>query len=223
MTINRQQSGNSRISGKVGDNSHQVNVWKGPQPGDSYTEGEQNGAPTTLRFNSAFSDNGQGIFGRLAGTPLKGNWSQEQTEGDVEVSLDKAKLTIDVDPASGKTEVVGTRIRGTSQVLNDEGDENLTLLADGQQIKMSIDRQPNGKIEVRGKDGDGSFRFKMEPKGVTGSMRISGTMPEALEFLPVVWELYGNDSVQPPAKPLSFGSAACFSAFLETQVVAPSA
>ena len=218
MTIDRLSSGNARIHGKVGDNLHEVNVWKGPQVGDSYIEGNQNGQPTSLRFNSAFSDHGHGIFGRLAGVPFRGNWEQEPTEGDVVMMLDKATLNIDQNPATGEIQVVGPRVKGTSQILNTEGDENLTLLADGQQIKMTIDRDKDGDIEIRGRDGDGTFRLTMEHRGKDGDIHLKGTMPETLAFMPVMWELFGNDSQEPPAHPLSMGTVASLSAFFNTQV-----
>ena len=218
MTIDRLASGNARVHGKVGDNSQDVNVWKGPQPGDAYIEGTQSGEATTLRINSAFSDNGQGIFGRVAGVSFKGNWAQEASEGDVTMMLDKATLTLDQTPSTGTTQAAAPRLKATAQILNAEGDENLTLLADGQQIKLSIDRQSDGDIEIRGRDGAGPFRLRMERKGDRGDLHIKGTMPENLALLPVMWELYGNDSMQPPAQPLSMGAVASLSAFWDTQL-----
>ena len=67
LTIDRHKTGNTRIHGKIGQEHHDVNVWKGPQPGDAYVEGNQAGEPTTLRINSAFSEVGHKVFGRVAG------------------------------------------------------------------------------------------------------------------------------------------------------------
>ena len=218
MTVDRHRSGNTRIHGKVGNNHHDVNVWKGPQPGDAYVEGEQNGQTTTLRINSAFSDTGHAVFGRLAGAQFKGNWEQESSQGDVNLSLNKARLSIDVDPDSGVTESSGTRVQSTSTFTNAEKDETLALLADGRRINFSVDRQPDGDFEIRGKSGDGAFKMKAQRRGQDGDLRITGTIPETLAFLPVVWELYGDDSLEPPAKPLSMGAAATLSAFYANQL-----
>lgn len=219
MTIDRHRSGNTRIHGKVGDQFHDVNVWKGPEIGDAYVEGQQNGETTTLRINSAFSDNGHAVFGRVAGVQCKGNWEQEATEGDVKLSLNKASLTLDQAPQSGLTQSSGTRIESTSQVTNAEGDETLNLLADGRRIKLTVDRQPDGDFEIRGRSGEGNFRLSMQRRGQDGDLRISGTIPDKLALLPVMWELYGDDSLEPPAKPLSMGAAATLSAFYSNQLL----
>ena len=58
----------------------------------------------------------------------------------------------------------------------------------------------------------------MQRSGTTGNLRINGTIPEQLSLLPVMWELYGNDSVEHPAQPLTMGGAATLSAFWETQI-----
>ena len=213
LNIDRMASGNARVHGKVGDQFQDVTVRKGPQTGDAYIEGEQNGGTTTLRINSAFSDHGQKVFGRLAGVEFTGNWEQEASQGDVELSLNKATLSIDQDPESQVTQSKGTRIKSTSTITNAEGDETLALLADGSRIDMSVDRQADGDIEVRGKNGGQNFRFSMDRRGKDGSMRITGTIPESLSLLPVMWELYGDDSKEPPARPLSLGATATLSAF----------
>ena len=71
LTVDRHRGGNTRIHGRVGESHQDVNVWKGPQPGDCYLEGQIEGAPTTLRINSAFAENGHKVFGRLAGVPFQ--------------------------------------------------------------------------------------------------------------------------------------------------------
>lgn len=218
MNVDRRRTGQARVEGKVGGNYHGVNVSKGPRPGDSYLQGEQNGETTTLRFNSAFSDNGQGIFGRIAGVPFKGNWAQEPIEGDTELILGTAKLNIDVNPETGVTETKGTRISSTTKVLNAEGDEQLTLLADGTRIDMRVDRQPGGRTDIRGRSGDGHFRVKIDSRGTPADLRIEGTLPDKFALFPVMWELFGDDSVEKPDKPLSMGAVATLSAFWQQQL-----
>jgi hypothetical protein len=219
MTIDRRRTGQARIQGKAGSNFHGVNVSKGPTPGDAYIQGEQNGQTTTLRINSAFSDNGHGVFGRIAGVPFKGNWAQEPTQGDAELFLENAgSLTIDVNPETGVTESQGTAIRSTAQIVNAEGDEELSLLADGQRINMKIDRKEGGSMEIRGRSGDGPFRVTIDRRGDQGDLRIKGTIPESLSLLPVMWELYGDDSVEKPEKPLSMGAVATMSAFWHSKI-----
>jgi hypothetical protein len=218
MTIDRHRSGNSRIHGKVGNQFHDVNLWKGPQPGDSRVEGEQNGEVTDLRHNSAFSEDGHGIFGRIAGVSFKGDWNQESGEGDVKLMLNKATLQIDQDPATGNTEVEGTRLQATCERVNEEGDEQVALLCDGQRINFSVDRQPEGHIELRGRSGQGPFQLKMQRKGQDGDLRLSGKLPEQLALFPVMWELFGDDSKETPEKPLSVGAAASLAAFWGTQL-----
>jgi len=218
MTIDRHRSGNSRIHGKVGAQFHDVNVWKGPEPGDCYIEGQQNGATTTLRFNSAFSDHGQAIFGRLAGAQFRGNWEQEAQEGDVEMSLNKARLSIDQSPDGLQTECKGTQIQSSTEKTAADGDETLSLMAEGKRVQLSVDRDTQGDFEIRGRSGDGTFRLKMERRGQDGDLHIKGTIPENLAMLPVVWELFGDDSLEPPTKPLSMGAAATLSAFLASHL-----
>lgn len=215
INIDRHASGNTRITGTIGANRHDVNVWKGPTEGDAYVEGRQNGEPTTLRINSYFSDNGHGVLGRVAGVPFKGELVRKE-DGDVALSLNKATLDIDVSPEGLKA--TGTQVKSTGTVVNAEGDETLTLLADGRQIKMTVDRQADGDIELRGTSGDGPFRCTMQRSGNQGDLRVQGTLPESLELLPVMWELYGNDSVQPPAQPLTMGAAATLSAFWDNHL-----
>jgi hypothetical protein len=219
MTIDRRRTGQSRIQGQAGNNFHGVNISKGPKPGDAYIQGEQNGQTTTLRINSAFSDNGHGVFGRIAGVPFKGNWAQEPTEGDAELFLEgNGSLTIDVNPETGITESQGTAIRSTAKVLNAEGDEELTLLADGRRINMTVDRKEGGNMEIRGRSGDGHFRMTVDRRGDQGDLRFKGTLPESLSLLPVMWELYGDDSVEKPDKPLSMGAVATMSAFWHSKI-----
>ncbi|MBS2036726.1 hypothetical protein JST97_17180 [bacterium] len=220
IKIDRTSSGNARIHGKVGNQFHDVNVWKGPQPGDAYIEGNQNDCPTTLRLNSAFATEGQAVFGRLVGVEFKGNWVQEPSEGDARLMLNKAHLEIDQNPATGVTESSGTRIKSTCTLTNDEGDENVALLADGSRINMKVDRQPGGDIEIRGKSGGESFRLQMTRRGKDGDLTCKGTLPESLSLLPVMWELYGDDSKEPPAKPLSMGAVATLSAFYGFEALA---
>jgi hypothetical protein len=219
ITIDRHASGNARIHGKMGNQVHDLNVWKGPQPGDAYLEGNQNDRPTTLRLNSAFADKGQAVFGRLVGTDLKGNWEQEPSEGDARLLLNKAHLEIDQNPTTGVTESKGTRIQSTCTLTNAEGDENVALLADGSRINMTVDRQPDGDIEIRGKGGGENFRLQMTRRGKDGDLTCKGTLPESLSLLPVMWELYGDDSKEPPAKPLSMGAVATLSAFYGFQAL----
>lgn len=217
MTIDRRHTGQSRIQGKVGESFHGVNVSKGPTPGDAYIQGEQNGQTTTLRINSAFSDNGHGIFGRIAGVPFKGNWAQEPTEGDAELVLDNASLAIDVNPQTGVTESKGTQIRSTTTV-NAEGDEELSLLSEGRRIDMTVDRKEDGGMEIRGKNGGTPFRLSVDRKGNQGDLYFKGTLPQQLSLMPVMWELFGDDSVEKPEKPLSMGAVATMSAFWQSQI-----
>lgn len=216
LTIDRHRSGNTRIHGKVGEQFHDVNVWKGPEVGDAYVEGRQDGRPTTLRINSAFSENGHAVFGRVAGVEMKGNWAQESAQGDVKLSLNKATLTIDQNPDTGVTESVGTRIQSTSERSVDA--ETLSLKSDGRRLTFSVDRQEDGDIEIRGKSGDGPFRVRMDRRGQDGDLYLTGNIPENLALLPVMWELYGDDSLEPPQKPLSMGAAATLSAFYANQL-----
>lgn len=219
MTIDRRNNGGARVQGKAGDHFHGVNVAKGPMPGDIYLQGEQNGETTTLRINSAFSDNGHAVFGRLAGVPFKGNWAQEPTEGDAELVLEGGgSLSIDVNPETGVTETRGTGIRSTARVLNTEGDEELTLLSDGQRINLTVDRKDGGNMEIRGRSGDGPFRLSVDRRGNNGDLRFKGTLPESLSLLPVMWEVYGDDSVEKPEKPLSMGAVATLSAFWQEKI-----
>lgn len=219
MTIDRHGSGNARIHGKMGNQVHDVNVWKGPEPGDAYIEGEQNSLPTTLRINSAFSENGHAVFGRLVGTDFKGNWEQEPVEGDATLFINKAKMTLDQNPASGVTETAGTRIKATATRTNEEGDENVAITCDGQRISLTVDRKPGGHIELRGKSGGENFRLQMTRRGKDGDLMCKGSLPESLSLLPVMWELYGDDSKEPPARPLSMGAVASLSAFYATQAL----
>lgn len=219
MTIDRHGSGNARIHGKMGSQYHDVTVRKGPEPGDAYLEGEQNELPTTLRINSAFSDNGHAVFGRLVGSEMKGNWEQEPVEGDATLFLNKAKMTVDQNPVTGVTETEGTRIRGTATRTNDEGDENVAITSDGLRISMSVDRKPGGDIEIRGKNGSDSFRLQMTRRGKDGDLMCKGSLPESLSLLPMMWELYGDDSKEPPARPLSMGAVASLSAFYASQAL----
>lgn len=213
LTVDRHRGGNTRIHGRVGESRQDVNVWKGPQPGDCYLEGEIEGAPTTLRINSAFADNGHKVFGRLAGVPFQGLWQQDSAEGDAHLQLDGARLSIDVDPTGTRIDSKGTRLQSTSEKVAQDGDERLKLTSDGQRLSLQVDRKPNGDFEVRGKDGDGPFRFSMKRKGQDGDLYVQGSMPENLRFLPLMWELYGNDAIETPEKPLSVGAAATLSAF----------
>ncbi|MCW5866583.1 MAG: hypothetical protein KIS61_04905 [Candidatus Eremiobacteraeota bacterium] len=203
----------------MGNQVHDVNVWKGPEPGDAYIEGEQNSLPTTLRINSAFSENGHAVFGRLVGTDFKGNWEQEPVEGDATLFINKAKMTLDQNPASGVTETAGTRIKATATRTNEEGDENVAITCDGQRISLTVDRKPGGHIELRGKSGGENFRLQMTRRGKDGDLMCKGSLPESLSLLPVMWELYGDDSKEPPARPLSMGAVASLSAFYATQAL----
>jgi hypothetical protein len=219
MSIDRRATGQARVQGKTGGNFHGVNVSKGPKPGDTYLQGEQYGQATTLRINSAFSDNGHGVFGRIAGVPFKGNWAQEPVEGDAELTLEHGgSLSIDVNPETGVTESKGTAIRSTARITNSEGDEELTLLADGQRINMSIDRKEGGHMEIRGRSGDGPFRMTIDRKGDQGDLYFKGNLPESLSLLPMMWEVYGDDSVEKPEKPLSMGAVATLSAFYHSKL-----
>lgn len=218
LTVDRHRGGNTRIHGRVGEGHQDVNVWKGPQAGDCYLEGQIDGAPTTLRINSAFAENGHKVFGRLAGVPFQGLWQQEASEGDASLQLDGARLQLDVDPATSTIESKGTRIQSTSERTAADGDEKLVMTSDGQRMSLQVDRKPGGDFEVRGKDGDGPFRFSMKRKGQDGDLYVQGTMPENLKFLPLMWELYGDDAIETPEKPLSVGAAATLSAFWSNAV-----
>lgn len=222
MTIDRRAGGQARIQGKAGHSFSAVNVSKGPAPGDIYLQGEQNGQTTTLRINSAFSDNGHGIFGRLAGVPLKGNWAQESSEGDAELVFgNNSRLSLDLNPQTGETRAEGTAIRGTARLLNAEGDEELSLLADGRRISLEVDRKDGGDMVIRGKSGEGPFRLSVERRGRHGDLSLQGTLPESLSLLPIMWEIYGDDSVEKPEKPLSMGAVATLSAFWHSQLNGP--
>lgn len=116
------------------------------------------------------------------------------------------------------TESKGTQISSTSKVLNAEGDEELTLLSDGNRVDMTVDRQPGGKMDIRGRSGDGNFRVKIDSRGTPADLRIEGTLPEEFSLFPVMWELFGDDSVKRPDKPLSVGAVATMSAFWNLQL-----
>lgn len=219
MNIDRRRGGQARVQGKAGSNYHGVNVSKGPKPGDINLQGDQNGKATTLRISSAFSDNGHGILGRIAGVPFKGNWAQEPIEGDAELFLENnGSLTIDVNPETGVTESKGTAISSTATIVNAEGDEELNLLADGNRIKMTVDRKEDGGMEIRGRSGDGRFRMTIDRRGDQGDLAFKGTLPESLSLLPMMWEVYGDDSVEKPEKPLSMGAVATLSAFWHSKI-----
>jgi hypothetical protein len=103
-------------------------------------------------------------------------------------------------------------------VLNTEGDEELTLLSDGQRINLTVDRKDGGNMEIRGRSGDGPFRLSVDRRGNNGDLRFKGTLPESLSLLPVMWEVYGDDSVEKPEKPLSMGAVATLSAFWQEKI-----
>lgn len=131
--------------------------------------------------------------------------------------LNKASFEVDRQP-EGKTEAQGTLVRGHSSVVNAEGDEELQLFADGERIRMSVDRKESGDIEIRGNSGAGPFRLKMKARGLDNDLQLSGNMPENLSLMPLMWEVYGDDSLRPPSQPLNMGTAATLGAFWQGQI-----
>lgn len=210
-------SKNARIHGSVDGKNMDLTVRKGPQEGDAYITGEYDRGITTLRINSGIAEHGHKVFGRLGGVAVKGQWDQVNDEGDLSFKLNKASFEVDRQP-EGVTEAEGTMVRGKTQLTNAEGDEELVLLADGQRISMTVDRQESGDIEIRGKSGSGPFRLKMDARGMDRDMRVTGTLPEELSLMPLMWELYGDDSLRAPEKPLDMGTATTLGAFWQGQI-----
>lgn len=83
---------------------------------------------------------------------------------------------------------------------------------------MRVDRQPGGRTDIRGRSGDGHFRVKIDSRGTPADLRIEGTLPDKFALFPVMWELFGDDSVEKPDKPLSMGAVATLSAFWQQQL-----
>lgn len=210
-------SNNARIHGQVDGKNMDLTVRKGPQEGDAYITGEYDRGVTTLRINSGIAEHGHAVFGRLGGVQVKGQWDETNQEGDLSFKLNKASFEVDRQP-EGVTEAEGTMVRGKTQVTNAEGDEELVLLADGQRISMSVDRKESGDIEIRGKSGSGAFRLKMDMRGLDRDMRVTGSLPEELSLMPLMWELYGDDSLRTPEKPMDMGTAVTLGAFWQGQI-----
>ena len=211
-------SKNARIHGKVDGKPMDLTVRKGPQEGDSYITGEYDGGITTLRINSGIAESGHAVFGRLGGTQVKGNWSESNSEGDVSFKLNKAELNVDRQPEEEAIETKGTRISSQSKITNSEGDEEFAILADGQRISMKVDRKEGGDIEIRGRSGGGQFRLQMKARGQDNDLQVDGKIPETLSLMPLMWELYGDDSLKTPEKPFTLGAAASVGAFWQTQI-----
>ena len=148
---------------------------------------------------------------------MLGQWDTVNEEGDTSFKLNKASFDVDRQP-EGVTASKGTLVRGESRLVNDEGDEELVLLADGQRISMSVDRQESGDIEIRGKSGAGPFRLKMQARGLDNDLRLTGNLPEELSLMPLMWELYGDDSLKAPQQPFDMGTAATLGAFWQNQI-----
>ena len=219
VTIDRHRfSKNARIHGKVDGKPMDLTVRKGPQEGDAYITGEYDGGVTTLRINSGIAESGHDVFGRLGGTQVKGNWSESNEEGDVVFKLNKAHLDVNREAGEDATYVKGTQVRSESKVVNAEGDEELVFLADGERVSLKVDRKESGDIELRGKSGAGPFRLEMKARGQDNDMRVSGKLPENMSLMPLMWELYGDDSLRTPEKPLSFGAAASVGVFWQEQI-----
>lgn len=218
LVIDRHRfSQNARLFGTVDNKPMDLVVRKGPQEGDAYITGEYDGGVTTLRINSGIVEQGHAVFGRLGGVPVKGQWDTVNEEGDVSFKLNKAALSVDRQ-AEGATEIKGTLVRSESRVTNSEGDEEVALLADGQRLNMSVDRKPTGDIEIRGRSGAGPFRLTMTARGQDNDLQLSGKLPENLSLMPLMWELYGDDSLKVPEQPFSMGTAAGIGAFWQGQI-----
>lgn len=211
-------SNNARIFGKLDGKEMDLTVRKGPQEGDAYITGEYDGGITTLRINSGIAESGHDVFGRLGGVRVKGNWSESNQEGDVTFKLNKAHLDIDREPEEDTTYVKGTQVRAESKLTNEEGDEEFAVLADGERISMKVDRKDGGDIEIRGRSGDGHFRLEMKARGQDNDLYVKGELPEAMGLMPLMWELYGDDSLETPEKPLSMGAAAGVGVFWQEQI-----
>lgn len=210
-------SKNARIHGQMDGKPMDLTVRKGPQEGDAYITGEYDRGITTLRINSGIAEHGHAVFGRLGGVQVKGQWDTVNEEGDTSFKLNKASFDVDRQP-EGVTASKGTLVLGKSRLVNDEGDEELVLLADGQRISMSVDRQDSGDIEIRGKSGAGPFRLKMQARGLDNDLRLTGNLPEELSLMPLMWELYGDDSLKAPQQPFDMGTAATLGAFWQNQI-----
>lgn len=210
-------SNNARIFGKVDGKPMDLVVRKGPQEGDSYITGDYDGGITTLRINSGIAESGHAVFGRLGGVQVKGQWDTTNQEGDVSFKLNKAAFEVDRQEG-GVTESRGTKVRTESRLTNDEGDEQVALLVDGQRIKMSVDRQESGDIEIRGTSGGGAFRLQMKARGQDNDLQVTGELPESLSLMPLMWELYGDDSLETPTQPFTLGTAASLGAFWHGQI-----
>lgn len=211
-------SRNARIHGNLDGKPIDLTVRKGPQEGDSYITGEYDRGVTTLRINSGIVDHGHAVFGRLGGVEVKGQWDVTNDEGDVSFKVNKAALEIDRQPEENSTVVKGTQVRSNSKVTNAEGDEEFALLVDGERVSMKVDRKESGEFEIRGRSGDGNFRLKMTPRGRDRDLQVRGDLPEALGLMPLMWELYGDDSLRPPVQPMSVGAAAGLAAFWQEQI-----
>lgn len=211
-------SNNARLHGQIDGKNLDLTVRKGPQEGDAYITGEYDRGITTLRINSGIVESGHAVFGRLGGVQVKGSWQEAGPDGDVEFKLNKAHLNIDRMPEDDATEVEGTQIRSRSTLLNSEGDEESYILADGERIRFKVDRKDSGDFEIRGSSGSGNFRLQMKSRGRDRDLHVRGEMPEDLSLMPLMWELYGDDSLSAPEKPLSMGAAAGIGAFWQNQI-----
>lgn len=218
MIDRHRTSGNARIHGKVGKKSMDVVVQKGPTEGDFYLNGSIDQKPTTLRINSAFAEEGHAVFGRMAGVPFRGNWQQKGPDGDATLMLDGARLEIDVDQQGGLVSATAPNLRGTGESTSPDGDEQFKLRGQGEFSDVKVDRQENGDILMRGKSSDGPFRLKMDRRGLDGDLRVTGTIPESLSLMPMMWELYGNDNLEPVQQPLGMGAAASLSTFWNERI-----
>lgn len=214
MMIDRHRvNGNARVHGKVGGKSMDVMVQKGPTEGDFYLKGEINRKPTTLRINSAFAPEGHAVFGRMEGVPFRGNWNQKGPDGDATLQLNGARLQLDVNPEDGTLTAQAPNLRGSGATTNAEGDETFRIQGQGEFAKLKIDRREDGDILMRGTSDAGPFRLKMDRRGLDGDLRVTGTIPENLSLMPIMWEMYGNDNLEPVEQPLAMGAAASMSAF----------
>lgn len=211
-------SKNARIHGRVDGKTMDLTVRKGPQEGDAYITGEYDRGITTLRINSGLAESGHAVFGRLGGVQVKGHWEETNDEGDVTFKLNKANFQVDQQADEGLTTSEGTRVKSETTFTNDEGDEEGFITADGQRLSFKVDRKDSGNIVVTGKSGAGPYRLEMTAKGQDNDLIVKGRLPERMSLMPLMWELYGDDSLKVPENPLPLGAAASVGVFWQTQI-----
>ena len=62
------------------------------------------------------------------------------------------------------------------------------------------------------------LRLKMQARGLDNDLRLTGNLPEELSLMPLMWELYGDDSLKAPQQPFDMGTAATLGAFWQNQI-----